>query len=141
MELGPRRHLPNTKYTSGPLTAEGDSLMEVLLGERPVGDGHPCFVVGEIGINHNGDIEIAKRLIQVAAAAGCDAVKFQKRTPSICVPEAQREIMRETPWGYMSYLDYREHVELGIEAYREIDSHCRKHEIPWFASCWDEPSV
>ena len=73
--------------------------MEVLLGERLVGDGRPCFVVGEIGINHNGDVEIAKRLIQVAAAAGCDAVKFQKRTPSICVPEAQRDIMRETPWG------------------------------------------
>ena len=115
--------------------------MEVLLGERPVGDGHPCFVVGEIGINHNGDIEIAKRLIQVAAAAGCNAVKFQKRTPSICVPEAQRTIMRETPWGYISYMDYREHVEFDIEAYREIDRHCRKHEIRWFASCWDEPSV
>jgi len=115
--------------------------MEIVLGDRLVGDGHPCFVVGEIGINHNGDVEIAKRLIQVAAAAGCDAVKFQKRTPSICVPEAQRQIMRETPWGYISYMDYREHVEFGIEAYREIDSHCRKHEIRWFASCWDEPSV
>ena len=115
--------------------------MEVLLGERSVGDGHPCFVVGEIGINHNGDIDIAKRLIQVAAAAGCDAVKFQKRTPSICVPEAQRKIMRETPWGYISYMDYREHVEFDLEAYREIDRHCRKHEIRWFASCWDEPSV
>jgi N-acetylneuraminate synthase len=115
--------------------------MEVLLGERPVGDGYPCFVVGEIGINHNGDIEIAKRLIQVAAAAGCNAVKFQKRTPSICVPEAQRKIMRETPWGYIPYMDYREHVEFDLEAYREIDRQCRKHEIRWFASCWDEPSV
>ena len=115
--------------------------MEVRLGDRLVGDGHPCFVVGEIGINHNGDVEIAKRLIQVAAAAGCDAVKFQKRTPSICVPEAQRDIMRETPWGYISYIDYRERVEFDVEAYQEIDRHCRKHEIPWFASCWDEPSV
>ena len=116
-------------------------MIEVRLGERLVGDGHPCFVVGEIGVNHNGDIEIAKRLIQVAAAAGCDAVKFQKRTPSICVPEAQRDMMRETPWGYISYMDYRERVELDVEAYREIDRHCRKHEILWFASCWDEPSV
>lgn len=115
--------------------------MEVTLGKRAVGDGHPSFVVGEIGINHNGDVEIAKRLIQVAAAAGCDAVKFQKRTPSICVPMAQREIMRETPWGYMSYMDYRERVEFDIDAFREIDRHCRKHDISWFASCWDEPSV
>jgi N-acetylneuraminate synthase len=115
--------------------------MEVRLGGRLVGDGHPCFVVGEIGVNHNGDIEVAKRLIQVAAAAGCDAVKFQKRTPDLCVPAAQRDMMRETPWGYMSYMDYRERVEFDVEAYREIDRQCRKHEIQWFASCWDEPSV
>lgn len=115
--------------------------MEVLLGNRPVGDGHPCFVIGEIGINHNGEIEIAKRLIQIAAAAGCDAVKFQKRTPSICVPQSQRGLMRETPWGYISYMEYREHVELDRQAYEEIDKHCRTHAIQWFASCWDEPSV
>ena len=115
--------------------------MHVLLGGRPVGDGHPCFVVGEIGVNHNGDVEIAKRLIQVAAAAGCNAVKFQKRTPEICVPHAQRRIMRETPWGYISYMDYRERVEFGLDAYHEIDRQCRKHEIQWFASCWDQPSV
>jgi len=115
--------------------------MEVLLGDRLVGDGHPCFIVGEIGINHNGDIEIAKRLIQIAAAAGCDAVKFQKRTPSICVPESQRGLMRETPWGYISYMEYREHVEFDREAYEEIDRHCRTHAIRWFASCWDELSV
>ena len=115
--------------------------MHVLLGGRPVGDGHPCFVVGEIGVNHNGDVEIAKRLIQVAAAAGCNAVKFQKRTPEICVPHAQRRIMRETPWGYISYMDYRDRVEFGAAEYRAIDEHCRKHEIQWFASCWDTPSV
>jgi N-acetylneuraminate synthase len=112
-----------------------------LIGNKRVGLGNPCFVVGEIGINHNGDIEAAKRLIQIAAAAGCDAVKFQKRTPSICVPEAQRDIMRETPWGYISYMDYRERVEFGVKEYREIDQHCRIHGIQWFASCWDEPSV
>ncbi|MDZ4168048.1 MAG: N-acetylneuraminate synthase family protein [Coriobacteriia bacterium] len=106
-----------------------------------VGPEHPCYVIGEIGINHIGDIEIAKRLIQIASAAGCDAVKFQKRTPSICVPAAQRDLMRETPWGYISYMDYRERVEFGIEEYRAIDEHCRKHDIQWSASCWDEPSV
>ncbi|HTX70537.1 MAG TPA: N-acetylneuraminate synthase family protein [Thermoleophilia bacterium] len=111
------------------------------IGGVLIGDGHPCFVVGEIGINHNGDIDIAKRLIQVAAAAGCDAVKFQKRTPEVCVPEAQRDIMRETPWGYISYMEYRDRVELDEEQYREIDRHCRTQGIQWFASCWDEPSV
>jgi sialic acid synthase SpsE len=111
------------------------------IGNVEVGAGRPCFVIGEIGINHNGDVDIAKRLIQIAAAAGCDAVKFQKRTPHVCVPEAQREIMRETPWGYISYLEYRDRVELDFDAYHEIDEHCRKHQIQWFASCWDEPSV
>jgi N-acetylneuraminate synthase len=112
-----------------------------LIGDKRVGPGDPCFVVGEIGINHNGDVEIAKRLIQIAAAAGCDAVKFQKRTPEICVPAAQRDIMRETPWGYISYMDYRERVEFGVDEYREIDRHARAQGIMWFASCWDEPSV
>jgi N-acetylneuraminate synthase len=111
------------------------------VGPKTVGPDSPCFIIGEIGINHIGDIEIAKRLIQIAAAAGCDAVKFQKRTPSVCVPLAQREIMRETPWGYISYMDYRERVEFGVEEYQEIDEQCRTHGIQWFASCWDEPSV
>jgi len=113
----------------------------LVIGQALVGSGSPCFVVGEIGVNHNGDIDIAKRLIQVAAAAGCDAVKFQKRTPDLCVPAAQRDTMRETPWGYISYMDYRKRVEFDVEAYREIDRHCRRQEILWFASCWDEPSV
>ncbi|MDR3634900.1 MAG: N-acetylneuraminate synthase family protein [Isosphaeraceae bacterium] len=111
------------------------------LGDRVVGDGQPCMVVAEIGINHNGDVEIAKRLIDVAAGAGCDAVKFQKRTPLICVPEAQRGVMRETPWGYITYLEYKERVELDTAAYEEIDRSCRSRGIRWFASCWDEPSV
>lgn len=113
----------------------------IQIGNKVVGDGRPCYVIAEIGINHNGDLDLAKRLISVASAAGCDAVKFQKRTPNVCVPRAQRGIMRETPWGYISYIEYRDHVELGADDYREIDDHCRKHEIPWFASCWDEPSV
>jgi N-acetylneuraminate synthase len=111
------------------------------VGGRIIGDGQPCFIVAEIGINHNGDIDLAKRLISLAVAAGCDAVKFQKRTPDLCVPTSQRATMRETPWGYISYMDYREKVEFGLPEYQEIDSYCRRHAIIWFASCWDDPSV
>ncbi len=111
------------------------------IGGRKVGDDEPCYIIAEIGINHNGSIETAKKLVDVAAMAGCDAVKFQKRTPELCVPEAQRGVMRETPWGVMSYLDYRHRVEFGREAYGEIDRHCREAGIAWFASCWDSPSV
>lgn len=113
----------------------------IKIGSINVGDGQPCFIIGEIGINHNGDINIAKKLIDVAEAAGCTAVKFQKRTPELCVPKAQRSVMRETPWGYISYMDYREKVEFGKEQYQEIDNYCREHDIIWFASAWDEPSV
>jgi len=113
----------------------------VRIGNRLVGDGQPCFIIAEIGINHNGDIDIAKRLIRVAIACGCDAVKFQKRTPELCVPLAQRSHMRDTPWGYISYMDYREKVEFGKEQYQEIDRYCREEGVIWFASCWDNPSV
>jgi N-acetylneuraminate synthase len=111
------------------------------IGSITVGDGQPCFIIGEIGINHNGDINVAKKLIDVAEASGCNAVKFQKRTPELCVPQAQRSVMRETPWGYISYMAYREKVEFGKEQYQEIDKYCREHGIVWFASAWDEPSV
>lgn len=111
------------------------------IGGRAVGDGEPAYVIGEIGINHNGDIDIAKRLIDVAAQAGCDAVKFQKRTPEICVPPEQRDLMRETPWGAMTYMEYRYRVEFGEEEYRAIDEHAKIRGLHWFASPWDEPSV
>ena len=111
------------------------------IGGQPIGYDHPCFFVGEIGINHNGDIEIAKRLIDAAKAAGCDAVKFQKRTPEVCVPRDQWDIPRETPWGTMSYIDYRRRTEFGEDAYGEIDSYCSQKGIQWFASPWDVPSV
>lgn len=114
---------------------------EVRIGDRMVGDGHPTYVVAEIGINHNGDIKVAKELIDAAVHAGVDAVKFQKRTPELCVPPDQREVMRETPWGYITYLEYRYKVEFDEAAYREIDSYCKKKGIDWFASPWDEPSV
>ncbi len=111
------------------------------IGGRAVGDGERAYLIAEIGINHNGDIDIAKRLIDVAAAAGCDAVKFQKRTPEICVPPEQRELLRETPWGTMTYLEYRDRVEFGEEEYRAIDQHAKLRGLQWFASPWDEPSV
>lgn len=114
---------------------------EIWIGNRAVGDGHPVYIVAEIGINHNGDLEIAKRLIDAAVHAGCDAVKFQKRTPELCVPPEQREQMRETPWGYITYMEYRNRVEFGTDAYQEIDRYCKKQGIAWAASCWDEPST
>ena len=113
----------------------------VQIGNRLVGDGQPVFITAEIGINHNGDVEIAKRLIDAAYLAGCDAVKFQKRTPELCVPPEQKDIPRETPWGIMSYLEYRKRIELGEKEYRIIDQYCRERGIMWYASCWDEPSV
>jgi N-acetylneuraminate synthase len=113
----------------------------VRIDGKLIGDDQPCFVIAEIGINHNGDLELAKRLISLAVAAGCDAVKFQKRTPELCVPAAQRAVMRETPWGYISYMEYREKVEFGQAEYEQIDDYCNKQGMIWFASCWDNPSV
>ncbi len=114
---------------------------EVKIGNRMIGDGHPTYIVAEIGVNHNGDLEIAKKMIDAAVHAGVDAVKFQKRTPEICTPPEQQKQMRETPWGYITYLEYRRKVEFGEAEYREIDRYCKKHKISWFASVWDEPSV
>lgn len=111
------------------------------IANRLVGEDYPTYVIAEIGINHNGSLDIAKRLIAMAKAVGCDAVKFQKRTPEKCVPEAQRDQMRETPWGYISYMDYRHRTELSQEDFRHIDRYCREHSIDWFVSCWDTDSV
>lgn len=113
----------------------------IKIGERWVGEGHPVFIIAEIGINHNGDLNLAKRLIDVAFMAGCDAVKFQKRTPEKAVPPGYQNVMRETPWGLITYLEYRRMVEFGYEEYAEIDRYCKDKGIPWFASCWDEESV
>lgn len=113
----------------------------IKIGDRWVGEGHPAFIIAEIGINHNGDLNIARRLIDVAVMAGCDAVKFQKRTPEKAVPPEYQNVMRETPWGLMSYLDYRHKVEFKYEDYAAIDRYCQEKGILWFASCWDEDSV
>ena len=113
----------------------------VKIGEKRVGEGHPTYIVAEIGLNHNGEVEIAKRLMDAARHAGVDAVKFQKRTPELATPPEQQNVMRETPWGYITYLDYRRKMEFGLEQYREIDAYARKIGITWFVSVWDEPSV
>src|ERR1700704_4850708 len=111
------------------------------IGPQWVGDGQPVFVVAEIGINHNGSLEVAKKLIDGAVLAGCDAVKFQKRTPELCVPRHQWDIERDTPWGRLKYIEYRRRIEFGLLDFVEIDRYCREHKIQWFASCWDELSV
>lgn len=113
----------------------------VNIAGRAIGEGQPVFVIAEIGINHNGDVAIAKQLIDVAVQAGCDAVKFQKRTPSICVPPDQASILRETPWGTMTYLEYKERIEFGKSEFSAIEDHCEANDIMWFASPWDVPSV
>lgn len=111
------------------------------VGSTEIGKNRPVYIIAEIGINHNGDIAIAKQLMDVAAQSGCNAVKFQKRTPAICVPEEQKLQMRETPWGTMTYLEYKERTEFGQSEYEQIDAYAKKLNIHWFASPWDLPSV
>ena len=114
---------------------------ELKIGKHIIGDGYPTYIIAEIGINHNGDIEVAEKMIRAAKKAGVDAVKFQKRTPLLCVPPEERNKMRETPWGCITYLEYREHVEFGKEEYTRIDNLCKSLDIDWFASVWDEESI
>lgn len=114
---------------------------EIKIGDRTIGDGHPAFIIAEIGINHNGDLNVAKRMIDAAVHAGVDAVKFQKRAPEIATPPGQQNQMRETPWGYITYLDYRRKMEFGEAEYREVDRYCREKGILWLVSVWDETSV
>ncbi len=113
----------------------------IQIRDRIIGDNQSTYIIAEIGINHNGSLEIAKKLIDSAASSGCDAVKFQKRTPHLCVPAQQQGVMKRTPWGTMTYLEYRDRVEFNEDEYREIDRYCKEKDIMWFASCWDEPSV
>ena len=113
----------------------------VKIGSHEIGAGQPVYVIAEIGINHNGDLATAIDLMQAAKVAGCDAVKFQKRTPSLCVPADQQQVMRETPWGMMTYLEYKERTEFWDDEYRAIDKNAQMLELDWFASPWDIPSV
>lgn len=115
-------------------------MTEIKIGNKLVGDGHPCYVIAEIGINHNGDIATARKLIDVAVASGCDAVKFQKRTIEVVYPAEELARPRESPFGTTN-ADLKYGLEFGQEEYREIDRYCRERKITWFASCWDEASV
>ena len=99
------------------------------------------FFIAEIGINHNGDINNALRLIESAKLAGCDAVKFQKRTPELAIPKKQWDVIRDTPWGKIRYLDYKKKIEFGLKEFKIIDKFCKKIGIIWTASCWDIPSI
>ncbi len=115
-------------------------MAEVKIGDTLVGDGHPCYVIAEIGINHNGDIDLAKKLIDVAKAAGCNAVKFQKRTVEIVYTSEELARPRESPFGTTNG-DLKYGLEFGLEEYEDIDAYCREKEFTWFASCWDEGSA
>ena len=112
-----------------------------LLNNRQIGEGQPCYIIAEIGINHNGSLDTAKQLIDEAVNAKADAVKFQKRTPEICVPKSQWNTVRDTPWGLMTYIDYKRKTEFGYEEYAEIDRYCREKSIDWFVSTWDVEAV
>jgi len=112
----------------------------IKIGAKTVGSGHPCYVIAEIGINHNGDVDLAKRLISIAVAAGCDAVKFQKRTVDVVYTPEELAKPRESPFGTTNG-DLKRALEFDNEDFLEIDQYCRAVKIPWFASCWDEPSV
>lgn len=125
----------NTRRVHMPVTGK------VRIGNRWVGKGEPVYIIAEIGINHNGSLDIAKKMIEGAVFAGFDAVKFQKRTPEKCVPAGQWYQERDTIWGRMTYIDYRHRIEFEQEQFAEIDRFCKERGIVWFASCWDEESV
>lgn len=114
--------------------------MKLRLGDRLVGDGQPCMVIAEIGINHNGDIELAKKLVDVAYLAGCGAVKFQKRTVDVVYTPEELAKPRESPFGETNG-DLKRGLEFGQTEYAQIDEYCRSKGMPWTASCWDAASV
>ncbi len=103
--------------------------------------GKKIYLIGEIGINHNGSLRLAKKLIDQAKKCNFDFVKFQKRTPEICVPNKKKEILKQTPWGNMTYLDYKYKIEFGKKEFDQIDKYCKKVKIDWFSSAWDIPSL
>lgn len=113
---------------------------EVKIGDKTIGDGHPCFIIAEIGINHNGDLGLAKQLIDIAVMTGCDAVKFQKRTIDIVYTKEELAKERESKFGNTNG-DLKRGLEFGFNEYAKIDKYCKEKGILWFASCWDEDSV
>lgn len=116
-------------------------MKEIRIKNKIISADSPIFFVGEIGINHNGSIENAKKLIDMANLCEIDAIKFQKRTPEICVPEHKKNEIRETPWGDITYLEYKKKIEFGEEEYKQIDEYCKTKNMIWYASPWDLPSV
>jgi len=98
-------------------------------------------IIGEIGINHNGDLEIAKRLIIIAKGLGFDYVKFQKREPDLCVPESQKNIIKDTPWGKITYLDYKKRIEFDNNQVKKLNNFCKELGIKLFCSVWDIKSA
>jgi N-acetylneuraminate synthase len=111
------------------------------IGNKLLSNQNSCYLIAEIGINHNGDLGNVFKLIDNSKNAGFDCVKFQKRTPELSTPDSQKNVVRETPWGEMTYLEYKKRIELDQEAYSAIDSYCKDIGIDWTASCWDIPSV
>jgi N-acetylneuraminate synthase len=118
----------------------GSARNVMTIAGRRIGDSEPCYVIAEIGINHNGDVDLAKRLISVAVAAGCDAVKFQKRSVDVVYSREELAKPRESPFGATNG-DLKRGLEFDYYDYQEIDAYCRASKIAWFASCWDEQSV
>lgn len=114
---------------------------EILLGDYEINENSFPYIIAEIGINHNGDMQIAKNLIDAASACFWNCVKFQKREPEIAVPEAQKNVIRDTPWGKITYLEYKKKIEFGQVEYDEINDYCKEKSIAWTASPWDIPSL
>ena len=117
------------------------ALQSIKLGDYVITEESVPYIIAEIGINHNGDLQIAKKLIDAANACLWNCVKFQKREPDIAVPEAQKNVMRDTPWGRMTYLEYKKKIEFGKTEYDYIDAYCKEKPIAWTASPWDIPSL
>lgn len=116
-------------------------MREIKIKDKIISETSPIFFTAEIGINHNGSLDLAKKLIDLANICGADAVKFQKRSPEICVPKHKRNQIYETPWGDIPYIEYKKKVEFGDKEYKEIDEYCKNKDMIWFASPWDLPSV
>jgi N-acetylneuraminate synthase len=116
-------------------------MKKIKIANKVISNKGPIFFVAEIGINHIGSLDNAKKLIDIASLCDVDAVKFQKRTPDICVPEKKKNQLYETPWGDIPYIEYKEKIEFQEEEYREIDKYCKEKNMIWFASPWDLPSV
>ena len=113
----------------------------IKINDHVIGNDKPVFMIAEIGINHNGSLDITKKLIDAAFACNWHCVKFQKRTPDLCVPEDQKNILKDTPWGRITYLEYRYKVEFDHKEYSYIDKFCKEKPIYWTASVWDVPSL